>query len=127
MTHLRRLLSLTAALLVSLTALAVPALAHEASPAGGVPTEDLIPAAIVGTFLVMLVAVFGWAHRTGKTTVLTRFAGFTGRLMGLPGFAAVPVVLVGGALLIAVFGFYWDVATHIDNGRDPGPFANPSH
>ena len=28
---------------------------------------------------------------------------------------------------MAVFGFYWDVATHIDNGRDPGPFANPSH
>ncbi len=26
-----------------------------------------------------------------------------------------------------MFGFYWDVSTHIDNGRDPGPFANPSH
>ena len=35
-----------------------PAFAHEGAPAGGVPTEDLIPAAIVGTFLVALVAVF---------------------------------------------------------------------
>ena len=104
---------------------ATPAFAD--APAGGVPTEDLIPAAIVGAFLVGLVAVFGWAHRAGKTTVLTKSAGLLERVTGLPGFAAVPVGLVGGSLLIAVFGFYWDVSTHIDNGRDPGPFANPSH
>ena len=109
------------------TLTATPAFAREASPSGGVPTEDLIPAAIVGTILVSLVAVFGWAHRAGKTRALTGAANFTGRLTGLPGFAALPVALVGGSLLIAVFGFYWDVATHIDNGRDPGPFANPSH
>ena len=29
--------------------------------------------------------------------------------------------------LVAGFGFYWDVAEHIDNGRDPGPLANPAH
>ena len=32
-----------------------------------------------------------------------------------------------GALLIAVFGMYWDISTHLDAGRDPGPFANASH
>jgi hypothetical protein len=32
-----------------------------------------------------------------------------------------------GGLLIAVFGMYWDIATHIDAGRDEGPFANASH
>ena len=36
-------------------------------------------------------------------------------------FLAVSAV-AGGALVMAAFGFYWDVATHIDNGRDPGPF-----
>lgn len=127
MQHLRRACSAFAGSGVALAALAAPAFAREASPAGGVPTEDLIPAAIVGSLLVALVAVFGWAHRTGKTSALTSAAGFIGRLTGLPGFAALPVALVGGSLLIAVFGFYWDVSTHIDNGRDPGPFANPSH
>jgi len=31
------------------------------------------------------------------------------------------------SLLAAVFGLYWDVSLHIDNGRDPGPLANPAH
>ena len=35
--------------------------------------------------------------------------------------------MLSGALLIAVFGMYWDISTHLDAGRDPGPFANASH
>ena len=122
----RRAATTTVATLVGVTLLAVPALADSA-PAGGVPTEDLIPAAIVGAILVFCVAFFGWAHRTGQTKLLTRAAQLSEKVLGLPGFAALPFLLVGGSLLIAVFGFYWDVSTHIDNGRDPGPFANPSH
>ena len=114
--------------LVATAAAATPALADAGPhPAGGVPTEDLIPAAIVGTILVAAVAVFGWAHRAGKTTLLTKGGGLAERLTGLPAFAAIPVAIVGVSLLVAVFGYYWDVSTHIDNGRDPGPFANPSH
>jgi hypothetical protein len=26
-----------------------------------------------------------------------------------------------------VVGMYWDISLHIDNGRDPGPLANPAH
>jgi hypothetical protein len=121
----RTTMTLSAAALI-VVGLAAPALA-DGPPAGGVPTEDLIPAAIVGTILVAFVAFFGWAHRTGQTTLLTRSAQLSEKVMGLPGYAALPFLLVGGSLLIAVFGFYWDVSTHIDNGRDPGPFANPSH
>lgn len=109
-----------------LPAMATPALAHT-DPAGGAPLEDLVPAAIVAAVLLVAVAAFGWAHRSGRTRLLTRLAGFSERVSGLPGVVALPAALVGGSLLIAVFGFYWDVATHIDNGRDPGPFANPSH
>ena len=29
--------------------------------------------------------------------------------------------------MIALLGMYWDISLHIDNGRDPGPLANPSH
>jgi hypothetical protein len=100
-------------------------LAHES--AAGAAMEDIIPATIVALVAVAAVAVFGIAHRSGRTRVLTRLASFSERVSGLPGWASLPMAIAGGALLVAVFGFYWDVATHIDNGRDPGPFANPSH
>ena len=45
----------------------------------------------------------------------------------MPPWCALPAAITTGALLVAALGFYWDVATHIDDGRDPGPFANPSH
>ena len=118
---------LTTAAAASSFLLAQPALADGSSPAGGVPTEDLIPAAIVGAILVAAIAFFGWAHRAGRTDLLNAGGRLAQRVTGLPPFAAIPLAIVGSSLLIAVFGFYWDVSTHIDNGRDPGPFANPSH
>ena len=48
-------------------------------------------------------------------------------MTGVPGWASLPNVFVGGALLVAVIGMYWDISLHIDNGRDPGPLANPAH
>ncbi len=104
-----------------------PVAAHGGAPAGGAPTEDLIPATIVAVVLVAAVGLFGWAHRTGRTRLLHRLAAFSERVGGMPAYAAIPAAMVGVSLLVAVFGFYWDVSTHIDNGRDPGPFANPSH
>lgn len=101
-------------------------LAH-GEPAGGAPTEDLIPATIVALVLIAALTAFGFAHRAGKTPLLRGGAAFGERVSGLPGWAAVAAGITGVSLLVAVFGFYWDVATHIDNGRDPGPFANPSH
>ncbi|MGH2754981.1 MAG: hypothetical protein ACRDLB_11170 [Actinomycetota bacterium] len=100
-------------------------LAHES--AAGAATEDLIPATIVAVVMLAGLAAFGVAHRRGRTKVLTNLASFSERVSGLPGWTALPLSIATGALLVAVFGFYWDVATHIDNGRDPGPFANPSH
>ena len=96
-------------------------------PAAGAPTEDLIPAAIVAGFLGLALIAFAYAHRTGRTRLLVRVGEFSERVSGLPGWAAVPAAITGGALITAAFGFYWDVATHIDDGRDPGPFANPAH
>ena len=101
-------------------------LAHEA-PAGGTPIEDLVPATIVGLLALAAVVALGVAHRGGRLHVLTRAARLAGNVSGLPGWAALPAAIAGAALLVAVLGFYWDVATHIDNGRDEGPFANPSH
>jgi hypothetical protein len=94
---------------------------------GGAPIEDLIPATIVAIVVVVALAIFARLHLRGRVRVLNRLAAFAERVGGLPGWAELPVAIAAGSLLAAVFGFYWDVASHIDNGRDPGPFANPSH
>jgi hypothetical protein len=126
--RVHRVLALALLVLGSTALLAGPALALEdARPAGGTPTEDLIPASIVGALIVIGVWAFGAAHRSGRTQVLNRISAFAERTSGLPAFASVPMALVGVSLLVAVFGFYWDVSSHIDAGRDEGPFANPSH
>src|SRR4051794_4839306 len=71
-----------------------------------------------------------WAHRGGRFRGLRLMTSWTTHipgLRGLPVWASAPIGLTTISLLTAVFGFYWDVSTHIDNGRDPGPFANPAH
>src|SRR4051794_30756016 len=45
----------------------------------------------------------------------------------MPGWVSLPAGLATVSLLTAVFGMYWDISLHIDNGRDPGPLANPAH
>ncbi len=97
------------------------------APAGGAAAEEIVLAGVVGAVLAAAVAALTLAHLRGRLVALDRLAAFAGRTSGLPGWAALPLAVAGGSLLIAVFGFYWDVATHIDHGRDAGPFANPSH
>ena len=99
----------------------------ESNPAGGAEIGEVIIAtsgAIVVTLLA-LVIVFG--HRSGRITWVGRLAAFSERVSGIPGWASLPTAVVGGSLLTAVIGMYWDISLHIDNGRDPGPLANPAH
>jgi hypothetical protein len=96
-------------------------------PAGGAPVQDLVPAAIVAGLLTAAALLLGATHRSGRVTLLTRVAGLAERVMPVPGWAALPVIVTLGSLGIAAFGFFWDVATHIDDGRDAGPFANVAH
>ena len=104
----------------------IPLLA-QAEPARGAPTEDLIPATVVAVVLSLLVVALTVGHRSGRFGALARAGRLAERVSGLPAWAAVPAAVVGTSLITAAFGFYWDVATHIDNGRDEGPFANPAH
>jgi hypothetical protein len=98
-----------------------------AKPAGGAPVQDLVPAALVGGVLAGVVLAVGLGHRAGRLTILSRLAKLAERIVPVPGWAALPVLVTLGSLGIAVFGFFWDVGTHIDNGRDSGPFANAAH
>ena len=56
-----------------------------------------------------------------------KLASFAERETGVAGWSSLPGALLGISLLTAVFGMYWDISLHIDNGRDPGPLANPAH
>src|SRR5919202_1425322 len=98
-----------------------------AKPAGGASVHDLIPATLVGGAATALVVAVGIGHRAGRIRVLSRAAALAERITAVPGWAALPVLLTLSSLLIAAFGFFWDVGTHIDNGRDSGPFANAAH
>src|SRR4029079_12567612 len=66
-------------------------------------------------------------HRSGRIDWLARVAAAARRAPGLPESPALPVLVLNVALLVAVVGMYWDISLHIDNGRDPGPLANPAH
>jgi hypothetical protein len=114
------------------TAAALPASAFAqggtgSPPAGGGAIDQVVIGTIACGALTIAMFALVLAHRRGKTTVLGRLADFSAGVTGLPGWAALPLSILAGSLLTAVFGMYWDIATHIDAGRDEGPFANASH
>ena len=56
---------------------------------------------------------------------LTRIADSLQRATGLPAWSAGGVLLSLWALIVALVGFFWDVAWHIDLGRDTQLFTVP--
>jgi hypothetical protein len=99
----------------------------DTTPAGGAAIGQVIGASVAAMLATAALLYLGYAHRTGRTDLVRRVADFAGRNTGLAPWAAVPVLLAAGSLLVAVLGMYWDISLHIDNGRDPGPLANPAH
>jgi hypothetical protein len=121
----RRLLAVPLALVAWLLS-AVPAAAQEAG-AGGASAEEVTISSIAALLFLAGAAGVVVAYRRGKLASLDRLAAFSGRVSGQPGWAALPLAIAGVSLIVAVFGFYWDVATHIDHGRDEGVFGNAAH
>src|SRR3954452_8060565 len=96
-------------------------------PAGGAALGEAIGATLGAVVATALVAMLITGHRSGRISLLARAGRFSERATGLPAWAGLPSMLLGVALLTAVLGMYWDISLHIDNGRDPGPLANPAH
>ena len=96
-------------------------------PAGGAAIDQIAIATAGATLVTAVLMFLGMGHRSGRVALLGRWAAFAERVSGLPGWAALPAGIATVSLVTAVFGMYWDVALHIDVGRDPGPLANPSH
>ncbi|KAB2349070.1 hypothetical protein [Actinomadura rudentiformis] len=103
--------------------------APEEKPAGGAALDQIVIATGGAALLTAFLLVFGWGHRTGRITLLTRLAGFAqrGPGRGLPGWAALPSVVAFLSLITALLGMYWDISLHISHGRDEGPLANIAH
>jgi hypothetical protein len=102
-------------------------LAAASPPAGGAELGQVVGATLAACVLTAALVALGLGHRSGRVAVLGRWSKLSTRLSGLPGWAALPSGIATASLLTAVFGMYWDISLHIDNGRDPGPLANPAH
>jgi hypothetical protein len=98
-----------------------------AKPAGGAATQDIVLATGGAMALTTLVVVLGVLYRSGKIAWLHRVAAFSERQWGLPPWVALAGEIASVSLIVALFGMYWDISLHIDQGRDPGPLANPAH
>jgi hypothetical protein len=107
--------------------LAIAAPHAAAEPAGGAALDQVAIATGMASIATaaLLMGIFG--YRRGKGGTLRRLAAFSERVSGLPAWSALPNGIAGGAMLIALLGMYWDISLHIDQGRDPGPLANPAH
>jgi hypothetical protein len=101
--------------------------AAEPPPAGGAATGEIAIATLSATLLTAGLLWLGSGHRSGRVPVLGRLAALAQRVSGQPGWAALPSFVAAISLLCAVVGMYWDIALHIDVGRDEGPLANPAH
>jgi hypothetical protein len=99
----------------------------ESAPAAGAAIDQVLIGGIVTTAWMFAIMVLGLRHRAGKTDKLDRLGAFASAKSGLPGWTIVPYLVSMLALAVAGVGFVWDVSLHLDRGRDPGPFANPSH
>src|ERR1700694_3936736 len=103
------------------------AAATSAPPAGGAPLSQVIGATVAGLLLTVALLVIGLRYREDRMPLLDTIARPFTWLLRVPAWAALPVALATGSLVLAGAGFYWDVAVHIDRGRDPGPFGTPAH
>src|SRR3954468_7750586 len=98
-----------------------------AAPAGGAQLGQI---AIVVGFVSVAYAfllLFALAHRAGRPTRIAGFADRLGRLVRMPAWAALALAVASVSLVTVYTGLMWDMSLHIDQGRDPGPLANPAH
>ena len=101
--------------------------AESAKPAGGAATGEVVGATAGALVATTLLFTLIYRHRTGQTQLLERLSATSERITGLPGWASLPSVVGTSSLLVALLGMYWDIALHVNVGRDEGPLANPAH
>jgi hypothetical protein len=123
-----RFAAVAAAPVVLLSAAPAAAVSGSAPPARGAAIGQVVGATLGMTVVTAALLALVAGHRSGRIRFLGRAAEAAGRATGVTGWSALPsLLLLAVSLLTAVFGMYWDISIHLDNGRDPGPLANPAH
>lgn len=96
-------------------------------PARGIDLAQVLPVTAVLAALGAALVTGCVLYRRGRLPLLEALVARLERTSGVPAWATVPGAVGGLSLLTAGFGFYWDVAVHIDRGRDQNPFGTPAH
>src|SRR3954452_14852055 len=122
----RQIFALVATLAGALAA-APAAFGASQPPAAGAGLDQVAIATAGATIATAVLIWICVSHRSGRIKWVGRLAAFAERETGVAGWSSLPGAMLGISLLTAVFGMYWDISLHIDNGRDPGPLANPAH
>jgi hypothetical protein len=102
-------------------------MAQPIKPARGVDLVQVLPVTLALVVAAVAILALCVQYRRGKLPALERAAAWSERESGLPAWASIPAIVSSLSLLTAGFGFYWDVAVHIDNGRDSSPFGTAAH
>src|SRR5436190_7820638 len=101
--------------------------ASSVPPARGAALHQILVASLVALVLAVILTWIALATHSGRLLVVRQLGEVSERISGLPAWAGLPLAIGAVSLIVAAFGFYWDVSWHIDRGRDLGPFANPAH
>src|SRR4051812_36496966 len=96
-------------------------------PAAGAELGQVVIATGGALLMTAILVWLGTVYRGGRGGVLEWVDRTSRSIGGLPGWSGAPALLALLTLVPALFGLAWDESLHIDDGRDPGPLANPSH
>ncbi|CAB4945772.1 unannotated protein [freshwater metagenome] len=97
-----------------------------ASP-NGAPLEQIAIVAVLTTAVTLLMLGAIARYRAGYARPLRALGRASESVMGIPAWAGVPAVAGVAFGALALFGVTWDVALHIDEGRDEGPLGTAAH
>jgi hypothetical protein len=93
----------------------------------GAPLDQIALVAVATTAATLLVLLLVARFRAGRARPLRALAATAERGLGVPGWAAVPALAGIAFGACALFGVTWDVALHMDEGRDEGPLGTAAH
>lgn len=85
----------------------------------------VLPLTLLFGMLAYLYAIGENSRGPAVLAPVRRYISGLHRMTGLPAWTAAGVMFGEWSLLVAALGFYWDVAWHIDFGRDKALFTPP--
>lgn len=98
-----------------------------AEKVGVVPVNELIQLFVAAVIMSGAVLILAVAVNSGRASGVRRAAAFLEAKTGIAGWAMLPLAVMLPSLVIGSFGMMWDVAWHIERGRDNGLVSQPSH